>query len=130
MALKRHVGMEAKRENSFLFCVECSSAIYSGESASLVLLDNIHHHWQTMPDNTFYLSGSFFCVSSAGRIVTILLGCTVFALATDSLLLLRTHSQYLTSIKSLLYSFLLILRKKIGTLSQFHTESYDVTSLV
>lgn len=39
------VAIEAKRENSFPFCGECPSDSYSGESASLVLLDNIHHHW-------------------------------------------------------------------------------------
>lgn len=47
--------IEAKRENSFPFCDECPSEIYSGESASLVLLDNIHHHWQTTPDDTLAL---------------------------------------------------------------------------
>lgn len=49
------VAVEAKRENSFPFCDECPSYNYSGESASLVLLDNIHHHWQTKPDDTLAL---------------------------------------------------------------------------
>lgn len=54
------VVTEAKGENSFPFCDECPSAGYSAESPSLVLLDNIHHGWQTMADDTFALLGCFY----------------------------------------------------------------------
>lgn len=58
--------IEAKRENSFPFCDECTSDIYSGESASLVLLDNIHHYWQITPDDTL-----LFMFLSADRLLPI-----------------------------------------------------------
>lgn len=51
------VVTEAKGQNSFLFCDECPSAGYSTESPSVVLLDNIHHGWQTMADDTLALVG-------------------------------------------------------------------------
>lgn len=54
------VVTEAKGQNSFPFCDECPSAGCSTESLFVVLLDNIHHGWQTMADDTLALVGCFY----------------------------------------------------------------------
>lgn len=79
------MAIEAKRVNCFPFCDEHTPASYSGESAPLFLLHHIHHHCQTMPNDTLFFS---FCLllflSRVGRFVAIpsatLLHATVFAL--------------------------------------------------